>query len=364
MFALGSSWLLYRPHSLGTFRAEDMGWVTEQFLIASFLGLLVMVAEHGHLQRLGPHGNQRMISTVWLRRAVLLAGGLAALRLAQSGIDLAVVAGDDRSTVREGAPIVVAVLGYLMPLAAIFFAHASGTIKNRWTIGTLAASLSVIVVGFRGLALTGLLALAVVAVHLGHRPNRRVLAAIGLGSTGILAAMSALRPQASSGLYSALMNRAFYTSAYQIEKVRELAGEQPYPGSWLVRDLAARIGSNEATLQQAVWRADFGDGSDIGGSYSVIGDLIGNFGAAWWVAYAMLLLLLLWWDVSGVFALYRFGRLINSCLLVVTARVAVFGLAAALTPLALIGFAWVVGVRGRRRAPNPLAPALVVQRAR
>jgi len=277
------------------------------------------------------------------------------------GISMGSLAGQNRAEIRAGASLVVVVFGYLLPLVAIAFAHEVGTFSNRSSLIAIAFSGVTIVVGFRGLLISSLIAAAISYVNGGAKINSKATRRIGAAFVLVVVGMTALRPQAEAGVYSALANRASYTPEYQIDIAWKLQSSQDYMGQWFVRELQARVGGGVETLQQAVWRFDFPDAKFIGGAYPVFGDLVGNVGGGWWLVYTLMVASAVWWDVSGGRLARAHGGLINDMLVWIWLRVALFGLAAGLVPAVLAFFFTLTfmrprskaGPEGSRDAPRP-----------
>jgi hypothetical protein len=295
-----------------------------------------------------------------VRRVQFAAVGAAAVSFAvigADGIDVAVISGVGRSAARESSPMLVAILGYFFPMTALAFARNFGTVANRWTVGSLAMSFGSILLGFRGLVLTAVAAVLIAAAHLADRRSMSYAKVLVGAAGGGLLALTLARPGADGGVYQALVNRVVFTPIYQIEKAAALYETVVLPGSWIWADLGSRIGVETVTLQQAVWRVDFPQSRFVGGSYPVVGDLVGNFGWYWWCGYILLLLAVLWWDGAGAKTARRFGPVVNDFLVLIAVRMAFFGLSAAYTPLALLCL-WVLVIarrRSRRRAAGRTA---------
>lgn len=336
VFSAFASWLSAYPYENGQFRAEDQGWVIRQFLVGAALTLCFQFVQAGHLRPSLARGQASLPIPKNTAKIVLVVAAATAFLILATSLTVAIVTGVGRSDFREGSPALVLILGYAMPLGFLVFAFAYGKLTHPWAVFAFAMSMASVFVGFRGLALTGLLAVVVAASHLRSRPDSKTLKLVGLAMLAVVIGLTALRPQADQGVYGALANRVVYTPSYQIEIAAELADEQSYSGEWFVRDVRSRIGGAEATLQQAVWRRDFPDSTTVGGSYPPIDDFVGNFGAEWWVWFAVALVPLWMWDSLWIHQMRSAGLLLHSCLLVLLVRATAFGLSALVTPAALL----------------------------
>lgn len=327
------------------FEPSNPSVVVNKFLVASGLSIATLAIATKVIHR--PLPEAPGLEVVGLKTSAAVAGAIAVIMIAVTGLDPSVITGVGRSAVRESSPILVALLGYFFPMAALGFARWHGTLVNRWTVICLAVSLGSILLGFRGLLMTSVAAVVIAATHLGEARSVRYAKALVAVSGCGLVALTLSRPGSDGGLYQALSNRMVFTPIYQIEKAAALH-ETVVPGAWIWADLRSRAGLDAVTLQQAVWRIDFPHSKFIGGSYPAVGDLVGNFGWYWWCAFLLLLLSVLWWDATGVGMARSFGPLLNDLVVLIAVRVAFFGLSAAYTPIAILG-GWLVLLRHSRR---------------
>lgn len=245
---------------------------------------------------------------------------------------------EKRSSIRADSALFVLMLGYVIPILALYFSYMKGGFKNKIFIFLVFLSSLSILVGFRGLFFSSL-----ILYFISYANRRGISAKVFISTSAIIFTFiyvfTYIRPEADSGIINALMNRVFYTPFHQIQNAHYLYSYQDYPGNWIINDILKRFGENIETLQLAVWRLDYVQSEHTGGSYHYIGDLLGNFSYFSFLVYFFTCLLLFFIDKNLIKTLkgkIQEPKFINDIFLYITFRISFFTLSSSLIPTLIL----------------------------